>query len=48
MKDNDVWDLVPLPEEAKSIGCKWILETKKDSKGDVETHRARLVAKGFT
>ena len=22
MKDNDVWDLVPLPKGAKSIGCK--------------------------
>ena len=22
MKDNDVWDLVPLPEGAITIGCK--------------------------
>nr|KYP42480.1 hypothetical protein KK1_036115 [Cajanus cajan] len=22
MRDNDVWDLVPLPEGAKPIGCK--------------------------
>lgn len=48
MKDNDVWDLVPLPEGAKPIGCKWIFKTKKDSKGDVERYKARLVAKGFT
>ena len=48
MKDNDVWDLVLLPEGAKSIGCKWILLTKRDSKGDVERYNARLVAKGFT
>ena len=49
MKDNDVWDLVPLLEGAKPIGCKWIFKTKKDSKGgNVERYKARLVAKGFT
>ena len=48
MKDNDVWDLVPLPEGVKPIGCKWIFKTKRDSKGDVERYKARLVAKGYT
>ena len=48
MKDNDVWDLVPLPEGMKPIGCKWIFKTKRDSKGDVERYKARLVAKGYT
>ena len=48
MKDNDVWELVSLPEGAKPIGCKWIFKTKRDSKGDVERYKARLVAKGFT
>ncbi|KAJ4710363.1 Retrovirus-related Pol polyprotein from transposon TNT 1-94 [Melia azedarach] len=48
MKDNDVWDLVPLPEGVKLIGCKWIFKTKRDSKGDVERYKACLIAKGFT
>ena len=48
MKGNDMWDLVPLPKGAKSIGCKWIFKTKRDSKGDVERYKARPVAKGFT
>ena len=48
MKDNDVWDLVPLPECVKPIGCKWVFKTKRDSKGDVERYKARLVAKGYT
>ena len=48
MKDNDVWDLVPLPEGVKPIGCKWIFKTKRDLKGDVERYKARLVAKGYT
>ena len=48
MKDNDVGDLVPLPEGVKPIGCKWIFKTKRDSKGDVERYKARLVARGYT
>ena len=39
---------MPLLEGAKSIGCKWIFKTKKDSKGNVERYKARLVGKGFT
>ncbi|WKA02041.1 hypothetical protein VitviT2T_020281 [Vitis vinifera] len=48
MKDNSVWDLVELPEGVKLIGCKWILKTKRDSKGNIVRYKARLVAKGFT
>ena len=48
MKDNDVFVLVPLPEGVKPIGCKWIFKTKRDSKGDVEIYKARLVGKGYT
>ena len=33
IKDNDVWDLVPLPESARPIGCKWIFKTKKGFEG---------------
>ena len=48
MHDNDVWDLVQLPEGLKPISCKWIFKTKSDSKGITERYKARLVAKGFT
>ncbi|KAK8948501.1 hypothetical protein KSP39_PZI005632 [Platanthera zijinensis] len=48
MHDNDVWDLVELPEGKKPIGCKWIFKTKRNSKGNVERYKSRLVAKGFT
>ena len=47
MKDNDVWDLVPLPEGVKPIGCKGIFKTKRDSIGDVERYKARLITKGY-
>ncbi|RVW25894.1 Retrovirus-related Pol polyprotein from transposon TNT 1-94 [Vitis vinifera] len=48
MKCNDVWDLVELPNGVKTIGCKWVFKTKKDSLGNIERYKARLVAKGFT
>ena len=48
MKDNDVWDLIPLLKGAKPISCKWIFKTNKDSKGIVERYKARLVGKGIT
>ena len=48
MQDNKVWELISLPSGAKPIGCKWIFKTKKDSNGNVERYKARLVAKCFT
>ena len=42
MHDNDVWDLVRLPEGLKPIGCKWIFKIKRDSKGNTERYKARL------
>jgi len=48
MHDNQVCNLVPLPEGKKSISCKWIFKTKKDSEGNVERYKTRLVAKSFT
>ena len=48
MASNRVWDLVELPYGIKSIGCKWVFKTNKDSQGNIERHKTRLVAKGFT
>jgi hypothetical protein len=48
IKSNGVWDLVELPNGVKAIGCKWVFKTKKDSLGNIERYKARLVVKGFT
>jgi hypothetical protein len=48
MKNNGVWDLVELPNGVKPIDCKWVFKTKKDSLGNIERYKARLVAKEFT
>ena len=48
IQDNQVWDLVPIPEGKKSIGYKWIFKTKRDSERNVERYKAHLLAKDFT
>ncbi|GJX06749.1 retrotransposon protein, putative, ty1-copia subclass [Tanacetum coccineum] len=48
MKDNDVWELVELPPNAKTVGHKWLFKKKTDMDGAVHTFKSRLVAKGFT
>lgn len=48
MEQNKVWDVVELPEGCKRVGCKWVFKTKRDSNGNIERYKARLVAKCFT
>ncbi|CAD5184495.1 unnamed protein product, partial [Musa acuminata subsp. malaccensis] len=48
MVQNDVWDLVELPNDCKRVGCKWVFKTKCDSTSNIERYKARLVAKGFS
>ena len=48
MASNRVWNLVELPDGVKAIRCKWVFKTKKDSMGNIERYKARLVAKRFT
>jgi len=42
------WDLVEWPKDCKKVGCKWVFKTKRDSNGNLERYKARLVVKGFT
>ena len=37
-----------MPQGAKTIGCKWVYKTKRDSLGNNERYKTRLVVKGFT
>nr|GEU49142.1 retrovirus-related Pol polyprotein from transposon TNT 1-94 [Tanacetum cinerariifolium] len=48
IKDNDVWVLVELPPNARTVGSKWLFKKKTDMDGAVYIFKARLVAKGFT
>ncbi|GJR16235.1 retrotransposon protein, putative, ty1-copia subclass [Tanacetum coccineum] len=48
MKDNQVWCLVDLPPNCKTVGSKWLFKKKTDMDGIVHTYKAHLVAKGYT
>ena len=45
---NKAWDLVEIPEGAKTVDCEWVYKTKYGSKGKIKRLKARLVVKGFT
>ena len=47
MKVNDVWILVDLSEEVKSIRCKWVFKRKRSADEKVETYKAHFVIKGY-
>uniref|UniRef100_A0A2N9FKV1 Integrase catalytic domain-containing protein n=1 Tax=Fagus sylvatica TaxID=28930 RepID=A0A2N9FKV1_FAGSY len=48
MRTNQVWELVDLPLERKSIGNKWVLKIKRKADGSIDKYKVRLVAKGYT
>lgn len=48
MADNDVSYLVKLSEGKKLICYKYIFKIKRDSKGNTEIYKVRIVIKGFT
>lgn len=48
MMKRKVWHLVPRPEKAKIVGCRWVYTNKKDQTGNVVKFKARLVAQGFS
>nr|GEV41166.1 putative retrotransposon Ty1-copia subclass protein [Tanacetum cinerariifolium] len=47
-QNNDIWELVELPPNAKTVGHKRLFKKKTDIDGAVHTFKSRLIAKGFT
>ena len=47
VEKNKTWELVDLPADHRPITPKWVFKLKKDEKGAVTKHKARLVAHGF-
>ena len=48
IEKNQIWELVDVPKYKDVISVKWIYKTKQDADGNVQKHKARMVAKGFT
>lgn len=47
IKERKVWNLIPKPENAKVLGCRWVYTLKRNEKGKPKSFKARLVAQGF-
>jgi len=45
---NNVWDVVPRPENKSVVGLRWIFKVKNAAYGSIEKCKARFVAKGFS
>eukprot|EP00253_Pinus_taeda_P004912 PITA_04912 len=45
---NGTWDLVELPKDRKTVGCKWVFKLKWGVNDTEDRYKARLVAKGFS
>ena len=41
------WILTDLPTRIRVIGVKWIYKTKLNERGEIDEHKARLVALGY-
>jgi hypothetical protein len=44
---NMTWELVPLHEGKKAIGCKWVYKMKHNLDGSISKYKVRLIAKGY-
>ncbi|MCI48588.1 hypothetical protein A2U01_0069831, partial [Trifolium medium] len=44
---NEVWELVPAPQDHSIIGTRWVFRNKLDENGKVTRNKARLVAQGY-
>ena len=45
---NQTWELISLPNEKFTVGCRWVYTVKYHPDGSVDHLKAWLVAKGYT
>eukprot|EP00253_Pinus_taeda_P032276 PITA_32276 len=48
LSKNGTWDLVELPKDRKTVGCKWVFKLKRGVDDTEDRYKVRLVAKGFS
>ena len=44
---NEVWELVPRPNDQSVIGTKWVYRNKMDENDIIIRNKARLVTQGY-
>ena len=47
LDDNGTWDLVPLLNGKKAIGCRWVFAVKFNPDGSIARLKAHRVDKGY-
>lgn len=45
---NDVWEVVPKPQDKSIVTSKWLFKIKHGTYGSIEKYKARFVARGFS
>eukprot|EP00253_Pinus_taeda_P021368 PITA_21368 len=45
---NGTWDLVELPKDKKTVGCKWVFKLKRGVNDTEDRYKARVVVKRFS
>nr|KYP45441.1 Retrovirus-related Pol polyprotein from transposon TNT 1-94 [Cajanus cajan] len=48
LQTSGTWELLPLPPDKSTIGCRWVYTVKVAPYGSIDRFKARLVAKGYT
>eukprot|EP00253_Pinus_taeda_P014092 PITA_14092 len=48
LSKNGTWDLIELPKDRKTVGCKWVFKLKRGVNDTEDRYKVRLVAKGFS
>ncbi|GJU80808.1 retrovirus-related pol polyprotein from transposon TNT 1-94, partial [Tanacetum coccineum] len=46
-KRLDIWELVPLPDNVKSLALKWLFKNEHDEENTVIRNKTRLVVRGY-
>lgn len=44
---NDVWEVVPRPQDRLVVGSRWIYKVKYVAEDSMEKYKAKFVAKGY-
>ena len=48
IEKNQTWEMVDVPKDKDVVSIKWIYKIKQDADRNVQKHKERMVARGFT
>src|SRR5258706_3314807 len=48
LHSNNTWSVVPIPVGQNIVGSRWVFKLKHDTDSNINRHKARLVAQGYS